>query len=337
MLLVQDLYKLRQLLEEKGCFTSVWGRATLKLLVLLLLFVAGYSVALYISSYFGLFLLVPLAIPLTVIMMIGHEAGHQAMFRSRSMNTGIFFFIFSMLGGLSATYWICKHNTQHHAAPNVLGRDHDIDVWPMAFYQRKINAVEKPLNFFQKHLQRFFFWGLCFFTAFSMRLDGIRYLFKHKGLRNKAMLLDIALLLMHYLLWLVIPVLLVGVLKALIFFLFQWIISGWILAMIFIVGHAGQPIIQYVEGSPISLALITSRNIKLPYIVSWFFVGLDGQIEHHLFPKLNHLHMRKARRYVQSWILAKHLPYYETTLFQALKEVYNTLKTPLKVKSFQEL
>jgi fatty acid desaturase len=336
LLSVNDIYQLRKILDSKGCFQRVQFRVSLKLIAMLLIFLIGYPVALKISLPLGLLLLIPLSLPLAIIMMIGHEAGHQSIFHSRIMNKIVYSFILSFVGGLSTTYWTVKHNNNHHSAPNVVGRDNDIELWPIAFYQEKIIASGKGrgLKFFQTHLQRFLFWGLCFFTAFSMKLDGIVYLFKQKHALNKSMIIDITLLIMHYLLWLILPIFFVSFAKAFTFFLLQWALTGWILAIIFIVGHTGQPILKYLDKPPIGLALMTSQDIKLPRYLSWVFVGLDYQIEHHLFPMLNHLHMKKASQYVKQWILAKQLPYHETTLFQALKIVYIMLKLPPTSQSF---
>jgi fatty acid desaturase len=308
----------------------------LQLIAMLLIFIIGYSIALKVSLPLGLFLLLPLSIPLAVIMMMGHEAGHQAIFHSRVMDNGLFLFLFPLIGGMSATYWTYKHNNKHHSAPNVLGRDNDIELWPIAFYKEKMLTSGSSLKFFQTHLQHWLFWGLCFFTVFSMKLDGMIYLFRQRHELNKSMATDIALLIMHYLLWLLLPAFFVGIVKTLIFFLLQWALVGWILAIIFIVGHTGQPILKHLDGSPLGIALITSRDIRLPRYLSWSFIGLDCQIEHHLFPMLNHLHMKKARQYVKQWMLVKQLPYHETTLLQALKMVYLTLKSPPKSQSFQE-
>lgn len=336
MLSVNDIYQLRQILESKGCFKSVRFRAMLQLIPMLLIFIIGYSIALKVSWPLGLFLLLPLSIPLAVIMMIGHEAGHQAIFHSWFMNKGLSLIIFSLIGGLSVTYWMHKHNKNHHSAPNVLGRDDDIEPWPMAFYQEKISTSSRMVQFFQRHLQHWLFWGLCFVMSFNMKVDGIVYLFKQRRALNRCAKIDIVLLIIHYLLWLVLPLFFVDIVRVLLFFFLQWALVGWILSMIFIVGHTGQPILKHLDGSPLGIALITSRDIRLPRYLSWSFIGLDCQIEHHLFPMLNHLHMKKARQYVKQWMLVKQLPYHETTLLQALKMVYLTLKSPPKSQSFQE-
>ncbi len=327
MLTINDIQQLRQVLESQGCFKTVRLRSMLKLTFMALIALGGYVIALKLALPVGLLLLLPLSISFAVVVMMGHEAGHQAIFHSRAANKSLFFLLFSLVGGLSVTYWSHKHNKRHHAAPNVVGMDDDIDFWPIAFYREKIVESRIGTQFFQKHCQHWLFWAICFLLSFSMRWDSFVYLFKQRHQLKRDALLDIALLVLHYLLWLVLPIFFVGVVKTLLCYLLLWAFVGWILAIVFIVGHTGRPVLKQLS-NPWQVILTTSQNTKLPRWVSWCFVGLDYQIEHHLFPKLNHFRMRKASHYVKAWVREKQLPYHEATLFQALKSVYFTLKQP---------
>jgi len=40
--------------------------------------------------------------------------------------------VFPFFGGLGVQHWKNKHNHLHHGHPNVVGRDPDMNVWPMA-------------------------------------------------------------------------------------------------------------------------------------------------------------------------------------------------------------
>ncbi|MCP4474902.1 MAG: hypothetical protein GY821_10135 [Gammaproteobacteria bacterium] len=327
MLTINDIQQLRQTLEAQGCFKRARLRSILKITSMALIAIVGYVIALKVALPIGLLLLLPLSIPFAVVVMMGHEAGHQATFRSRLANNSLFLLLFSLIGGVSVTYWSHKHNKRHHAAPNVVGMDDDIELWPIAFYREKIVASRVTTQFFQKHCQHWLFWGLCFFLSFSMRWDSIAYFFKHRHQLKRDAVVDIALLVMHYSLWLLLPLFFVGVVKTLLCYLVLWALVGWILAMVFIVGHTGRPVLNQLNNRWL-VALTTSQNTKLPRWLSWCFVGLDYQIEHHLFPKLNHFRMRKAGTYVKAWVRERQLPYHEATLFQALKSVYLSLKQP---------
>ncbi|MCP3680743.1 MAG: acyl-CoA desaturase [Gammaproteobacteria bacterium] len=332
MLTINDIQQLRQTLEARGCFKHARLRSMLKIVSMTLIAIVGYVIALKATLFIGLLLLLPLSIPFAVAVMMGHEAGHQAIFRSRFANRSLFLILFSLIGGVSVTYWSHKHNKRHHTAPNVMGMDDDIELWPIAFYREKIAASCGTTQFFQKHCQHWLFWGICFFLSFSMRWDSIVYFFKHRHQLKHNAVLDIILLTIHYLLWLLLPLFFFGIIKTLLCYLVLWAFVGWILAMVFIVGHTGRPVLKHLNNRWL-VTLTTSQNTRLPRWLSWCFVGLDYQIEHHLFPKLSHFRIKKASAYVKAWAKERQLPYHEeASLFQALKSVYLTLKRPCSVQ-----
>jgi fatty acid desaturase len=47
--------------------------------------------------------------------------------------------------------------------------------------------------------------------------------------------------------------------------------------------------------------LETTRNLELPKVVSFFFIGLDYQVEHHLFPKIPHQNLPRAAEITRVW------------------------------------
>ena len=47
--------------------------------------------------------------------------------------------------------------------------------------------------------------------------------------------------------------------------------------------------------------LETTRNLELPRVISFFFIGLDYQVEHHLFPKIPHANLPRAGRITREW------------------------------------
>jgi hypothetical protein len=57
--------------------------------------------------------------------------------------------------------------------------------------------------------------------------------------------------------------------------------------------------------------LETTRNFVLPRWISGFFVGLDFQVEHHLFPRMPHQQLRRASPVVRRWCARAGIPYQE--------------------------
>jgi len=56
-------------------------------------------------------------------------------------------------------------------------------------------------------------------------------------------------------------------------------------------------------------------------IVSWFAGGLNFQVEHHLFPKISHVHYPQLRLIVKEFCEQRKIPYLENeTFFGAIRE-----------------
>ncbi|MEM9242464.1 MAG: fatty acid desaturase [Pseudomonadota bacterium] len=327
--MIANIQALRQRIDEQGCFKQNNLRSFLKLVTIIATCVIGYTALLKLPFIFDLLLILPFSIILMIVFFLGHEAGHQALFSKRSINKWAFLIIFSLIGGVSATYWKYKHNDKHHRAPNVVGEDNDIELWPLALYKDQINHSSPITKFFRKHCQHWAFWFLFPLLFFSMRFDGLIYLFKQrKSLKNATA--DITLFSLHYLLWLVLPALFFPIAKVIILYVAVLMIAGFFSSIVFIVGHTGLPILKSSDNYWLTV-LTTTQNIKLPPLLSWCCTGMDYQIEHHFFPKLNHFTIKKVSASVKQWALENNLPYHETNLFQAMKNVYLTLKHPKTV------
>jgi fatty acid desaturase len=47
--------------------------------------------------------------------------------------------------------------------------------------------------------------------------------------------------------------------------------------------------------------LASTRDFQMPRAMSWFFMGLDHQVEHHLFSRIPHQHLPRAREITRAW------------------------------------
>jgi linoleoyl-CoA desaturase len=73
--------------------------------------------------------------------------------------------------------------------------------------------------------------------------------------------------------------------------------------------------------------VLSSRNVRPHPLVDFLFGGLNYQIEHHLFPRVCHVHYRQLSPIVER-LAAKHgVPYHSSpTLWQAIRSHYRVLK-----------
>ena len=305
-----DLKTLRAELTGAGLFehrtAATWAK-----LVLLLIGFSALIVAALMLPWWWCFLLAPLAaIPAVSLAMIAHEAAHGSFSGSQRHNQIVLHLVFPMFGGLSALHWKNKHNHLHHGHPNIEGRDPDLEIWPMALSRATYDESNAFRRWFQRRAQAYMFWPLTLFLAFSMRLASLRHLrgrIRAKGI-DREVALDVGCLVAHYTLWLVVPSIWLGVLPVLAFYAGIWAVGGLLLGLIFAPAHIGLPVVLD-QDNPWLHQLTSTRNFHMSRALSWFFVGLDFQVEHHMFPRIPHQHLPRASAIARTWCARLGVPH----------------------------
>lgn len=328
---------LRKKLKEANLLDKPTMKSWFKAILLLVVVCSLYSAHIYLPLKFGLMLIPITALFSTTLAMTGHEGVHSSACQSKAGNTSLAAIIFPLFAGFSMEYWREKHNVKHHAHPNVVNVDPDIHSWPFTFSQEEYQTSGPIRRFFQRHLQGWTFWPISLLVGHLMRFDGLKYIatkpFKSKKKRiTKIWLLDTSLILVHFTLWLALPILLgLSWQVTFGFYVLLWSLVGTCLTAIFIVGHAGRPIITEYDQNW-RLQIETARRIKLGRIGSFFFVGLDYQIEHHLIPAMSHFNLPKAAPLVKEYAEERGWKYQELGFFRALWQstvaLHHAWKTP---------
>jgi fatty acid desaturase len=255
--------------------------------------------------------LVPVAAVLTTTAaMLGHEGSHRSFSASRGRNRLIQHLTFPLLSGLGALYWHHKHDGLHHGHPNVRGGDPDIDLWPMVSCREDHERSSPGLRWWQRNFQGAAFWPLTTLMPVVMRIPSLTHLgtvARTRGI-DAAWAADAICLGLHYTLWLVVPSLVWGVVPAVGLYMALWSIVGVLLALIFAPAHIGLPVVAGQHRDWLH-QLETTRNLRVPRWLSWFFIGLDYQIEHHLYPRIAHQEMARAAVIVEAWSRRVGAPY----------------------------
>jgi fatty acid desaturase len=254
--------------------------------------------------------------------MIGHEGGHRSFSATPGCNELLLHVAFPLIGGLSASYWKDKHNAKHHGQPNIDGVDDDLEIWPMAGSRRQHEASSRLLRWLQRHHQGWLFWPLSSFLSHSMRYSSISFLVRRAraGRLDRAFWIDAACLALHYAAWLVVPSLAFGLWTTLGFYALLWGIVSVYLTAIFASAHLGLPIYRS-HPEPWRLQLEATRNLRVPPWIRFFLIGLDHQVEHHLFTRMPHQNLPVAAPLVRAWAEERGLPYQEVGFFRGLVEV----------------
>ena len=311
-----ELGSLRAELREAGVFDTCELRSWAKLAVLAAA-LAGCLFGLARTGWAGapLFILAA-AVCSTSIAMLGHEGSHRSFSRSPTRNALLVFLTFPLFSGLGALYWRDKHDRRHHAHPNVEGLDPDIKPFPFASSRGDHETCSPGERWFQRVFQRWLFWPMATLMSIGMRRSSLLFLVRSRK-RDRAWWLELACLVGHYTGWIVIPSFVWGAPAIIGLYLAMWGLVGVFLALIFAPAHMGLPIVA-APNHEWQHQLATTRDLELPPAISFFFIGLDFQVEHHLFPRIPHHHLPLAARITRAWCQRHGLPHHRAPYLTAL-------------------
>lgn len=296
-----ELSSLRAELRAAGVFEHRELRSWLKLGAMAM-GLAGCLVGITQWGVLGAFLLVPVAAVLaTSIAMCGHEGSHRSFSKSPFRNAALVYLVFPMFSGLGSLYWRNKHDRLHHGHPNVEGMDPDIRPFPFVSSAGDHQRCNRGEQWFQRNLQRWAFWPMSLLMTLGMRRASMVYMIQHarqKGV-DRGYVFEVFCMVVHYVAWVVIPILVWGPLALLVYGSI-WGLVGIFLALVFAPAHIGLPVVNDQHHDWLH-QLETTRNLELPKVVSIFFIGLDYQVEHHLFPKIPHHNLPLAAKVTREW------------------------------------
>jgi len=314
-----ELKTLRAELRAAGVFEHHELRSWLKLAWML----AGVAACLVAIGTWGVWAALA-AVPIAAVLctsaaMLGHEGSHRSFSPSPTRNALLTYLVFPLFSGLSALYWREKHDRLHHGHPNVEGVDPDIQPFPFASSAGDHARSSPRVRFFQRHFQSWIFWPMSTLMALGMRRSSILYLVRHPRRlgTDRGWWLDAGCMTAHYTGWLVVPSLIWGPLIGFAVYSAIWALVGVFLALVFAPAHIGLPITDGQHHDWLH-QLETTRNLELPRPISFFFIGLDHQVEHHLFPKIPHQSLPRAAAITRAWCARHGVPYQSVPYLYAL-------------------
>ena len=316
-----ELRELRAELRAAGLFEHCELRSWLKLGVLM----GGVAACLAAMAVFGPWAAL-VAIPAggvlaTSTAMLGHEGSHRSFSSSPTRNNILVYLVFPLFSGLGSLYWRNKHDRLHHGHPNVEGVDPDIKPFPFVSSRGDHEKCGRKERWFQRKLQKWLFWPMSLIMAVGMRRSSVLYLWRYPREHGitRVWCLEAVCMAGHYVLWLVVPSLIWGPLVTIAVYAGIWGLCGVMLALVFAPAHIGLPIVVEPHHDW-QHQLETTRNLELPRFVSYFFIGLDYQVEHHLFPKIPHQRLKAAAAISRAWCKRNGVPYQSVPYLHALRD-----------------
>src|SRR5690606_27888562 len=141
-----DFTELAAVVRESGLMRRRYGYYWTK--IILLPVALGIAIVAFIvigDTWWQMFTAVGLAVIFTQIAFLGHDAAHRQIFVSGRWNDWISIILGDLLVGMSYGWWQHKH-TRHHANPNRLGADTDIDLTVIAVTVESAACVHGPVD-----------------------------------------------------------------------------------------------------------------------------------------------------------------------------------------------
>lgn len=287
----------------------------------------GTAVAVYCS----LMLINMGAIPAIILSMllgflgasIGFAVMHDANHGSYSPNARLndFLGLTANMLGASSYFWKQKHNIIHHTYTNVDGIDDDIAKSPIIRQcesQKWVPAHKvQHLYLLPVYALSSIFW--IFIMDFTKYFTRKIYTTEAWKMSPKNHLIFWLTKVYYVTVYIIIPVAVWGWQGWLIGFFVMNAVMGLTLSLVFQLAH----VVENTEFEHI--ALDTTKHIETAWAehqvktssnfamgnktISWFVGGLNYQIEHHLFPKVSHIHYPAISKIVEEKCKEYNLPY----------------------------
>jgi linoleoyl-CoA desaturase len=287
-------------------------RMYLKTAVLLLWFGASYGLLVFAATTFWQAALLSASLGLAMAGIgfgIQHDANHGA-YSSRAAVNRVMGLTLDLLGA-SSYLWRFKHNLSHHTYTNLAGADDDINFMPFA----RLSPAQPRYRLHR--LQQFYLWALYWFlfpkwnfvddfkTLMHARISGQGFA-RPRGASAVELVAGKAV----FIAWaFVVPLLFHPWWVVLLFYVATSLLLGTTLAVVFMLAHC-------VEEADFPVTASGAVRLSRPWAVhqvettvdfaggnrllTWYVGGLNFQIEHHLFPRISHVHYPRIAEIVRA-------------------------------------
>ena len=248
-----------------------------------------------------------------------HDGSHGSFSKVKKLNEMAGLFL--NLLGANEFMWNTKHNVIHHAYTNIDGVDDDLDAGPLLRLceTQKLRKIHR--------FQHFYFWlaysMLFFYWAFFS--DYQKYFTKKVGnmplkkMKTSDHISFWAFKAVHIIFFAVLPIYTVGFFPWLIGFFAYGLVVGFVMSIVFQLAHTVRethfPVAEVttnkMEDEWAIHQLKTTANFATNNkLVTWFSGGLNFQVEHHLFPKISHVHYPALSKIVAQACIDFNIPYH---------------------------
>jgi len=291
-----------------------------------------------LSSWLALLFCVILGFSLASIgFSVMHDANHGSYSTKPGLNDFLGLSLNAM--GASSYFWKQKHNIIHHTYTNVDGIDDDIAKSPIIRHcesQKWVPAHKvQYLYLLPVYSLSTIFW--IFIMDFTKYFSRKIFTTEAWKMTTKNHIIFWATKIFYLAFYLVLPIMVWGFLPWLAGYLVLNAVMGLTLSLVFQLAHVvvntafeHVPLedTKHMETAWAEHQMRTTANFAMGNkVISWFVGGLNYQIEHHLFPRVSHIHYPAISKIVMEKCAAYNLPYNKyDTMYEAVASHFRVMK-----------
>lgn len=303
--------KVDQYFKSNDITTYGNGKLYWKAGILLSLFVINYVLIVFVSmpAWLSIVLCALFGLNLAAIgFNVMHDGAHGSFSKNKHVNN-IMSLSLNLMGG-NAYIWKNKHNKNHHSFTNIEGMDDDINVGPFI----RVSEHQKKYWFHKyQHIYAFPLYTTSY--AFWVFWQDFKKYFTQKVADTPLQKMSVK---EHFIFWvsklvyiglfIVLPIFTQGLVATLIGYSVLMMVCGWTIATVFQLAHVvdSTHFPEVKEGSkkiPTEWAvhqIRTTANFGTKSkFLNWMTGGLNFQVEHHLFPRISHVHYPAINKLVK--------------------------------------
>lgn len=321
---LSDFTALTRLVQDAGLMRRRYGYYWTRLVGTLVLGL-GLAVTFVLvgDTWWQMVTAVALALLMTQAAFLGHDAAHRQIFVSGRWNEWVSLVVINLFVGMGYGWWQRKH-TKHHANPNKVGADPDIDMGALAFTPQATAARKTPLTRWLATKQGYFFFPLLLLEGVNLHMHGLRRVFSRGAVNHRWV--EMSFILVRLISYVVLVLVVLSPGKALAFMGLQLAVFGLYMGSSFAPNHKGMPIVpQDARIDFLRRQVLMSRNIAGSRGVDIFMGGLNFQVEHHLFPSMPRPNLRRSAPLIREYCAKLGVRYTETSLWSSYRTVVSYL------------
>ncbi|MBL3700152.1 fatty acid desaturase family protein [Leucobacter luti] len=306
--------QISQVARESGLLQRTpWFYALVGLGIALALGGAVTGFILLGDSWFQLLIAGALAIIFTQIAFLAHEAAHRVILATGPANDRLALVLAGIVG-MSYSWWDSKHS-RHHANPNRVGKDPDIEVDTISFLEEDAAEARGFRRLLTKR-QGWLFFPLLTLEGLNLHLHSLTHLFSREPVRGRWA--ELSIIAARFVVILVPVFMFLPLGKAFAFLGVMFAVFGVYMGASFAPNHKGMPVIAHdAKLDFFSKQVRTSRNIRGGWWATTLMGGLNYQVEHHLFPSMSRPHLARTSEIVREFCATHNVPYTETSLVRS--------------------